>query len=112
MAGFEQHKAELAAVGATVIAASVDPLDKSSEVAAGLSFPVVYGVTRADADKLGSWWDDTRNFIQPSEFVLDASGKVVTSSYSSGPIARMEAADCVKMINFIEARKAAAAGKA
>ena len=105
MAGFEKLKSELAAIGVSVFAASVDVEDKARLVAAEVSFPVGYGVTRAQADLLGSWWEDRRGIIQPSEFIVDAGGKVVTSSYSSGPIGRIEAADAIKMVNFLEAQK-------
>ena len=105
MVGFANLKDELAAVGATVFAASVDPEDKAKLVADEVNFPVGYGVTRQQADLLGSWWEERRAIIQPSEFVIGANGKVVTSSYSSGPIGRMDAADVVKMISFIEAQQ-------
>ncbi len=104
MVGFEKLKDDLAAVGVSVFAASVDPLDKAQLVAAEVSFPVGYGVTRAQADLIGSWWEDRRGIIQPSEFVIGAGGQVVTSSYSSGPIGRIDAADVIKMINFREAQ--------
>ena len=104
MAGFEFWKAQLAAAGVKVVAASVDPLDKAKEVAAALSFPVGYGITRAQADQLGSWWEDRRQIIQPSEFLLGAGGKILQSSYSSGPIGRLEATDVVRMVNFLEAQ--------
>lgn len=104
MAGFAKLHNELGALGAVVVAASVDPLDKAREVAAELPFAVAYGVTRAQADALGAWWEDRRSIIQPSEFVLDATGKVVSSTYSSGPIGRVEASDVIKLINFREAQ--------
>jgi peroxiredoxin len=104
LVGFEKLKSELGAVGAKVFAASVDSIDKAGEVAAEVSFPVGYGVTREMADKLGSWWEDRRSIIQPSEFVIDAGGKVIASSYSDGPIGRMDAADVVRMINFRESQ--------
>jgi len=104
LVGFEKLKGELDALGAKVFAASVDPIDKAREVAAEVSFPVGYGVTREIADKLGSWWEDRRSIIQPSEFVLGADGKVLASSYSDGPIGRIDAADVIKMINFREAQ--------
>ena len=96
---------ELEAIGATVAAASVDPVDKAKEVADEVSFPVAHGVTREMADALGSWWEDRRGIIQPSEFIVGEDGKIVTSSYSSGPIGRIDAADVVKIINFYESRK-------
>lgn len=104
MVGFEKLKGELDALGAKVIAASVDPIDKAREVAAEVSFPVGYGISREIADKLGAWWEDRRSIIQPSEFVLSAEGKVLASSYSDGPIGRIDAADVIKMINFREAQ--------
>ena len=102
MAGFEQAKPELDALGVKVVAASVDPIDKAKEVAAGLSFPVGYGVTRAIADQLGSWWEERRGIIQPSEFLVAANGKVRSATYSSGPIGRVDAADVVKLVNFYD----------
>lgn len=66
---------------------------------------MAHGVTREDATKLDSWWEDRRSIIQPSEFILNAEGKVLTSTYSSGPIGRMAAGDVVKMLNFYESRK-------
>ena len=104
MVGFEKLKGELDALGAKVFAASVDPVDKAREVAAEVSFPVGYGVTREIAGKLGLWWEDRRSIIQPSEFVLGADGRILASSYSDGPIGRIDAADVIKMINFREAQ--------
>ena len=86
-----------------VVAASVDPIDKAKEVAAGLTFPVGYGVTRAQADQLGSWWEDRRGIVQPSEFMLGADGKIMMASYSSGPLGRVEAVAVVRMANFYDA---------
>lgn len=104
MVGFEKQRSELEAAGAKVVAASVDPLDKAKEVAAEVSFPVAYGVTRDQADAIGAWWEGRRSIVQPSEFIVGRDGKVVTSSYSSGPIGRIEATDVVKLINFYEAQ--------
>lgn len=104
MAGFGKHKAELETLGAKVFAASVDAADKAGEVAAEVSFAVGYGVTREIADRLGSWWEDRRSIIQPSEFIIDASGKILASSYSDGPLGRIDAADVVKFINHREAQ--------
>jgi len=86
-----------------VAAASVDPLDKSKEVAAGLSYPIGHGVTRVQADQLGAWWNDQRQCIQPAEFMV-RDGKVLASSYSAGPIGRFEAAEVLRLIGFYEAQ--------
>jgi peroxiredoxin len=103
LVGFENARAELEALGVSVIAASVDAPDKAAEVAAQLSFPVAYGATRADADRMGCWWEERRGIFQPANFIIGADGKVVASTYSDGPIGRMEPADVVRYIRFREA---------
>ncbi len=105
MAAFNALKTEFDAVNASILAASVDPLDKAAEVQADLAFPIIYGVTRTQADSIGSWWEDRRSIIQPSEFILNASGKVVSATYSTGPIGRVMPEDALKMINFVERNK-------
>lgn len=106
MAAFAKMHDELRAAGAKVVAASVDPIDKAKEVAAELPFPVAYGVTRAQADQIGAWWEDRRGIVQPSEFLLGPGNKVIDSSYSSGPIGRVEPADILKRIAFVEKQAA------
>jgi len=102
LVGYQKLKRELDALGVKVVAASVDPIDKAQEVAAELSYPVAYGVTRALAEQIGAWWEDRRGIIQPSEFLLAADGKVRSATYSSGPIGRMDAADVVKLVAFYD----------
>lgn len=106
MAGFEKLKSELDALDVKIVAASVDGVDKAREVAAELSFPVAYGVTRAMADRIGAWWEDRRGIIQPSEFVVAADGRVRAATYSSGPIGRIDAGDVVKLITFYDKQAA------
>jgi len=105
LVGFEQNKAELEKAGISVVAASVDPAEKAREVADEVSFPVGMEVSREIADKLGSWWEERRQIIQPSEFILDGDNKVIASSYADGPLGRMQAEDVVKLVNFYESRK-------
>ena len=104
MVGFAENKAELDKLGISVVAASSDTEDKSKEVAEEVNFPVGEGVSREIADALGSWWEDRRSIIQPSEFILGPDNKVMASSYSDGPLGRMQADDMVKLISFYESR--------
>ncbi|MSO80141.1 MAG: redoxin domain-containing protein [Alphaproteobacteria bacterium] len=105
MGGFASSKAEFDKLNVKVVAASVDQLDKAQEVANELNFPVGYGVTRDIADRLGSWWEERRQIIQPSEFILNAENKVMASSYSDGPLGRIDARDVVRMVNFYQSQK-------
>ena len=110
MDGFSRNRAALAEAGVGfILAASVDTGDKAGEVASGLDFPVAEGVTREQARALDAWWEERRSIIQPSEFVLDRKGRVVTSTYSSGPIGRMDAEDAAKLVAFYERRRREAA---
>ena len=88
-----------------VIAASVDDADEAGKMAAELSYPVAYGVTHDQAETLGAWWEPGRGIIQPTEFLLDSDHKVITATYSAGPIGRMNAPDLVKVIQFNERKK-------
>ena len=88
-------------LGVKVVAASADARDKAKEVADEVSFPVAYGVTRDMADSLGSWWESKRGIIQPSEFIVGADGKIVHSSYSSGPLARTLAPDVISLLKLL-----------
>ncbi len=111
MGAFAEAAAELQALDIKVLAGSVDPHDKTTEVASELNFPVAWGMTRAMGEQMGSWWDDRRQFIQPSEFLLDANGKVLASSYSAGPIGRFEPGEVIRLVKFFEARRAQATQK-
>ncbi len=95
-------------MGISILAASVDPREKATEVQETLSFPIAYGVTRDQATMIDAWWEDRRSIIQPSEFVLDGGGKVLSATYSTGPVGRMDAGDALRLVKFIEKKKAEA----
>ena len=61
-------------------------------------------MTHDIANAIGAWWEDRREIIQPSEFILRLDNKVIASSYADGPLGRMQAEDVIKLINFYESR--------
>ncbi len=79
----------------------MDSEEKTAEVAAELGFPVAWGMTREMGAQLGAWWEEQREFIQPSEFFITGSGKVLASTYSSSPVGRMDPEDAVTLAKFI-----------
>ncbi len=94
-------------MGLAIVAASVEPKEAVQEMAekAGASFPMAYGVTRADADRLGSWWSEAHDgHIQPTEFLLGRGGTVLGAMYASGPVGRVSPDEAV---HFIEGRERA-----
>ena len=89
-----------------MFAGSVDALADSTKVAADLSFPLAYGITRADASALGAWWDEPRGFIQPTELLVTKSGKVMFSTYSNSPVGRMDPGEVLTLIQYLNAQRA------
>jgi hypothetical protein len=65
-------------------------------------------MTRADGDAMGAWWEQRRDHIQPSEFVITQTGKVMMSTYSNSPIGRMDPAEALTLIRFLHAQSAKA----
>lgn len=101
MAGFEKQREVLAELGVSIVAGCVDSEEKTAEVAAELGFPIAWGMTREQGELVGAWWDGGREFIQPSEFFMTGSGKVLASTYSSSPVGRMDPEDAVTLARFI-----------
>lgn len=89
-----------------MIAASVDPPDKAREIAKDLGFPVAHSVTRAAADAIGATWNEARNCVEPTEFLLDRSGVVVGSLYAAGPVGRMNPQEIVRLVQARERQMA------
>jgi peroxiredoxin len=105
LAGYEKLKEDFAEAGIRVFGASVDDRNKAEEVQGGLSFPIAHGVTREQADAIGAWWDERPGYIQPSEFLLNRKGVVLSATYSSGPVGRLDAADALTLAKILKARR-------
>jgi peroxiredoxin len=107
LAEYEAAKGELDALGVTVIGASVDDIEHAGEmVDKGLTFPMVYGVTREESEAFGAWWSDDRGgYIQPAEFLVGRGGVVLGSMYASGPVGRMRVDEVIRQITNRERRR-------
>ncbi len=88
----------------SLFAATVDSEEETAKVAADLGFPVAYGVTRAMGDQIGAWWEERRDHIQPSEFLMSRSGRVLASVYSSSPIGRMDPEETLALARILASR--------
>lgn len=84
----------------------MDDLAKTSEVARDLDIQVAYGITREHGDAMGAWWETRRDHIQPSEFVLSQSGRVMFSTYSNSPVGRMDPEETLTLLKFLNAQRA------
>ena len=84
----------------------MDDAEKTSPIAKNLNFPVAINMTRADGDGMGSWWEEKREIIQPSEFLLSEKGKVMISTYSNGPIGRMDPEETLSLVKYLNEQRA------
>lgn len=101
MAGYEESKEELQKLGVSVFAASVDTGDNAAKIANDMSYAIGQGVTRNDADTIGGWWEERRSIVQPSQFLMRRDGSIIQSTYSDGPLGRLDAADVCGLVNFV-----------
>lgn len=105
LAGYEERRAAFLSEGVSIVAGTVDTQEQTAEISKDLGFPVAYGMSRTDGDAIGSWWEERRDHIQPSEFVITKSGKVVMSTYSNSPIGRMDPAEALTLIRYLNAQR-------
>jgi peroxiredoxin len=86
LAEYEAMTDELAQLGASIYAISTDPLAEAQQtVNRGLTYPVAYGLTREQAERIGAWWLDGRGgYVQTAEFLVERNGVIFGSLYASG----------------------------
>jgi peroxiredoxin len=109
LCAFQRAKDQLAAVGAQVVALSVDDEATTAELIAkyGLEFGVGYGAdARALAAATGAFVNDDPLFLQSTGFVLNPSGQVVVGVYSTGAIGRLVPDDVIGLIRYLRAHPA------
>jgi peroxiredoxin len=101
---FQRAIESLAEVGAAPVALSVDDEATTAELIAkhGLTFPLGHS---ADAPAIsaatGAFVDTAGGFLQSTGFVLDPSGRIIVSVYSSGAIGRLVPEDVVGLIRYV-----------
>ena len=101
---FQRAWDSLAAVGAKVVALSVDDEVTTAELVVkhGLTFPVGHSAdAKAISAATGAFVDPERGFLQSTGFVVNPEGQVVVSVYSSGAIGRLVPDDVVGLIRYL-----------
>jgi len=103
LAAFERAQPKLAEEGIAVVAASTDPLEKAKETVSehSLTFPLGYGLPlKETAAALGAFYEERRNILQSTGFVVRPDRTIVESQYSSGPIGRLIWQDVLGLVQF------------
>jgi peroxiredoxin len=101
---FQRATDGLAELGATVAALSVDDEGTTARLVAkhGLTFPLGHSAdAKAISEATGAFVDPTSGFLQSTGFVLDPSGRVIVSVYSSGAIGRLVPEDVMGLIRYV-----------
>lgn len=101
---FERAHDSLAEVDARVVALSVDdePTTQALVDKLRLRFPVGHSAdARAVGETTGAFVNDDPRHLQSTGFVLDPSGAVIVSVYSSGAIGRLVPEDVVGLIRYV-----------
>ncbi len=107
----EALKGDFAGVGTEIVALSCDPKEKAEATAEdwGLSVPIGYDLTTAQARDLGLYISEPRSpqetdrpFAEPGLFVVNPEGKLQIVDISNAPFARPDLAQIAGAIGFIQ----------
>jgi peroxiredoxin len=102
---FERAHDKLAEAGIRVTALSVDDEATTRQLAAKLElgFPVGHSAdARAVAELTGAFVNPDPVYLQSTGFVLDPTGKIVVSVYSSGAIGRLVPEDVIGLVRYLK----------
>ena len=108
MVDFETNGLLLKNLGVKVVAATVDSVAETADLAAGLRLRYVKALAEVDghgvAASTGAYLQTgDRVFLHATGFLLDPEGNIVNAVYSSGPIGRFTANDILKKVAFEQA---------
>jgi peroxiredoxin len=106
---FERASGALADVSARVVALSADDEGNTNRLIAKhrLRFPVGRGVdAREVAARTGAFLNEEPSYLQSTGFVLDRSGQVLVSVYSSGAIGRLVPDEVIGLLRHLSKNSA------
>jgi peroxiredoxin len=109
LSAFQRAQESLLGVDARVVALSVDDAVSTKALVAkhGLEFPIGHSVDAgAVATATGAFVNDSPLYLQSTGFVLDPTGRVVVSVYSSGAIGRLVPGDVVGLVRYLREHSA------
>lgn len=103
MVDFEGRIGEFNKLNIQIMAASSDTLENAHKMKeeAKLSFTLGWGLNAQEvSEATGAFFDDKKNFVHATGFVINPEGKIVVASYSTGAIGRLTAADTLGLILY------------
>ncbi len=105
MVDFDTNALLLREAGIAVVAASVDSVETTAELFAGMKLRYIKMVAELDgptvSDATGAALQTgDRTFLHSTGFLLNPAGEINQSCYSSGPIGRFTCSDIMKKVAF------------
>ena len=101
---FQRSLDRFAEIGIVVAALSVDDEATTKNLIAkhGLQFPIGHSAdAHAVAAATGAFVNDDPLYLQSTGFILDPSGRVIISVYSSGAIGRLAPDDVIGLVRYL-----------
>ena len=86
-----------------MVAASVDTEEEAQGTIeeCGITFPVGYGADCKEVSKLtGCFYEERRQILHSTGYVLRPDGTIAVAVYSSGPIGRLVWQDVINLVQF------------
>ncbi len=108
MLDFEKSIEEFKNNNIEIIAASTDSVEDARKTAEkySLTFKLGYGLEAAEVSSLtGAFYDKEKGHLHSTGFVLAPDGMIAVAVYSTGPVGRLVAADCLALIKYLSEKK-------
>jgi peroxiredoxin len=97
--------------GISVFFLSTDNEEKAREMADkhSVTFPILYGMDGpAVSSAWGSYYEERRNILHATGFILRPDHVIASATYSTGPVGRLTTEDVIRIVSFYQKQ---AAGK-
>ena len=91
-----------------IFAGSADPLDKAKEAIekTNATYAVAYGINAIEISKItGAFYDQDKNFLHPTGFLIRPDNTIDVACYSSGPVGRIVAKNVLGLVKFYKKQK-------
>jgi len=90
-----------------VIAGSVDPVEKTKELADKLSitYPIACGLDAETVSRLtGAFYEKDKKYLQPTGIIIRPDKTVEIAVYSNGAVGRFVAKDVLEVVKYYKSQ--------
>ena len=108
MAEFQKWLKKFEEVNITVIAGSVDSIEKAAETIrkTNITFPVAHSLDAIEISRVtGAYYDGDKKCLNSTGFLVRPDNTIDVVCYSSGPVGRLGAKEIFGLIRFYNLKK-------